>query len=178
MRRIINGTRVSLARTIAYSAYYIGFGILVLSPSFFIGIPSEYFLGDLALGIFGFFAAFELARRRLVFWKSGNDIYSKGGLIIYLTYIAGLVARLAISYVYLNGNVLPLPGQPLPVLNSAGINATIITDLLLMGGVGVLFGRNMRILKTYLDFKKGKTVITEDQRAISTGNESPSSQVN
>ena len=44
MRRIINGTKISVARTIGFSAYYLIFGALILSGSFFLPIPFEYFV--------------------------------------------------------------------------------------------------------------------------------------
>jgi hypothetical protein len=167
MRRIIKGTRVSLARTIGYSAYYIAFGVLAISPSFIIGIPEAYLIADPGLGVVGFFAAYQIAAKRLLFWKSGEAIYSKGGLLIYLIYVVGLIARLAISYIYLNGFFFTLPGTPLPALSAAALDATIVTDLLLMGGVGLLFGRNMRLLKTYFGFKKGKLAISDAPSTIS-----------
>ena len=157
MRRIINGTKISVARTIGFSLYYLIFGALILSGSFFLPIPFEYFVAYPTLFAVSFVLAFEFARRRVVFWKAADGlIYSKGGVPIYLIYIAGLIARIAIGYIYIGPNFLfPIPATT-QTLSGAAISATIATDLLLISGVGLLLGRNMRILRKYLAIKSGR----------------------
>ena len=163
MRRIINGTRVSAARTIGFSAYYVIFAGLVLSGSFFLSIPIEYFVLYPMIFIIMTFLAFEVARRRVVFWKtSDGSLYSKGGVPIYLIYIFGLVSRIAIGYIYIGPNFFFFSTTSLN-LSGTVITATIATDMLLVAGAGLLFGRNMRILKKYLAIKSGKeTIQSED----------------
>ena len=159
MRRIINGTKISVARTIGFSAYYVVFGALVLSGSF-LTIPHEYLLAYPVVFVVTFLLAFELARRRLIFWKaSDGSIYSKGGVPIYLFYIAGLVARIAIGYIYIGPNFLFYAPTTTSTLSGAAISATIATDLILVAGVGLLFGRNMRILRKYLSIKSGRETL-------------------
>lgn len=162
VRRVMNGARISVGRTIGYSAYYVIFGSLVLSSSFFLPIPEEYFVLYPILFAVTFLAAFELAKRRLVFWKSSDgSIYSRGGLPIYFIYILGFIARVAIGYEYLGPNFL----FSIPVsysLSGAAISATVTTDLLLVAGIGLLFGRNMRILRKYLSIRSGKEQIEQD----------------
>lgn len=174
VRRIINGTKVSLGRTIGYSVWYVVLGLLVISSSFFYNIPVEYFVAYPVLFVVTFLAAFEVARRRIVFWKkSDGSIYSKGGLPIYLFYIFGLIARLAIGYIYIGPNSflsLPVPGQ---TLSATALSATIVTDLLLMAGVGLLVGRNMRILRKYLAIKNGKETLGTPSSDNETGTSMP-----
>ncbi len=161
MRRIINGTRVSVARTIGYSAWYVIFGVLILFGSFFLPIPIEYFIAYPILFAVTFLIAFEIARRRIVFWKSEDgSIYSKGGVPIYLFYIFGLIARIAIGYIYIGPNFLVSFPTSTTTLSGVAISATVATDLILIAGVGLLFGRNMRILGKYLAIKSGKETIT------------------
>ena len=160
MRRIINGTKVSVARTIGFSAYYVIFAGLVLSGSFFLPIPVEYFIAYPILFAVTMFIAFEVARRRIIFWKTAEGtIYSKGGIPIYLIYIIGLIARIAIGYIYIGPNFLFYIPTTTLTLSSTAIAATITTDLLLVAGAGLLFGRNMRILRRYLAIKSGKETI-------------------
>lgn len=170
MRRIINGTRVSVARTLGFSAYYIIFGGLVLSGSFFLPIPVDYFIAYPIVAVIAFLLAFEFARRRIIFWKTSDGaIYQKGGVPIYLIYIVGLIARIAIGYLYIGPNFLFYIPTSTLTLSSTAISATIATDLLLLFGVGLLFGRNMRILKKYLAIKSGKeTLEPEREEAGST----------
>lgn len=163
MRRIIQGTRVSLARTIGYSAYYVVFAGAVLASSFFVGIPVEYFFVYPILFLASLYFSFNFAQKRLVFWKlPDGSVYSKGGLAVYVIYIVGLVARIAIGYIYIGPNFFsftPTPSQS--PLGETGVAATVITDLLLVFGAGLLFGRNMRILKKYSAFKSGKETIPD-----------------
>ncbi len=168
IRRVRNGTKISVGRTIGYSVYYLLLGALALSGSFFLGIPFEYFIAYPILFVLAFVLAFELARRRVIFWKDADgSIYSKGGLPIYIIYVVGLIARIVIGYIYIGPNsffTFSLPtGQ---VLSGAAISATIASDLLLLTGIGLLFGRNMRILRKYLAVKSGKETVE-----ATTGNE-------
>jgi len=170
LRRIINGTKISVARTIGFSAYYVLFGVLVLSGSFFLPIPVEYFIAYPIVFAATLLIAFEFARRRLIFWKgSDGSIYSKGGVPIYLFYIGGLIARIAIGYIYIGPNFLFYYPTTTLTVTGAAISATIATDLILIAGAGLLFGRNMRILRKYLAIKSGKeTVETQPEDGDST----------
>ncbi len=160
LRRMIHGTKVSVARTMGYSAWYIILAVLVLSGSFFLPIPIELFVAYPIIFAITFLIAFEIARRRIVYWKSSDGaIYQKGGVPIYLFYLIGLIARIAIGYIYIGPNFffpIPTPGE---TISGAALSATIVTDLILIAGVGLLFGRNMRILKKYLAVKSGKETI-------------------
>jgi len=100
-----------------------------------------------------------------------GSIYSKGGVPIYLIYITGLIARIAIGYIYIGPNFLFSIPATMQTLSGAAISATIATDLLLIAGIGLLFGRNMRILRKYLAIKSGRETI----QASSDENESGSS---
>ena len=160
IRRVINGTRVSLARTVGYSAYYVVFAGLFLSESFFIGIPMGFFVTYPILFLAAFYAAYSIARKRLVFWKlDDGSIYSKGGMPVYITYVGGLIARIAIGYIFIGPNFFSFSALPQSLSESA-IIATLLTDLLLVFGVGLLFGRNMQILRKYRGYKSGRETIS------------------
>ena len=166
IRRVINGTRVSLARTVGYSAYYVVFAGLFLSESFFIGIPKGFFAIYPILFLAAFYAAYNIARKRLVFWKlDDGSIYSKGGMPVYITYVGGLIARIAIGYIFIGPNFFSF--SPLPQsLSESAIIATLLTDLLLVFGVGLLFGRNMQILRKYRAYKSGSETISSLGRGL------------
>jgi len=174
MRRIINGTKISVARTIGFSVYYLIFGALILSGSFFLPIPIEYFAAYPILFVVSFALAFEFARRRVVFWKAvDGSIYSKGGVPIYLIYITGLIARIAIGYIYIGPNFLFSIPATTQTLSGAAISATIATDLLLIAGIGLLFGRNMRILRKYLAIKSGRETVQASSDNSESGSSMP-----
>ncbi len=154
MRRIIRGTRASVARTIGYTALYLVLAGFVISTSYIYGVQIEYFGLDFILLVGGTFWAFRHSGRRLVFWKQGDGIYVKGATIIYVIYVVGLIARLVIEYLFLP-NFGFSTAQIAPTLSSAALAATIATDLLLSFGVGLLIGRNMQILKRYHKIESG-----------------------
>jgi hypothetical protein len=173
IRRVMNGTKISVGRTVGYSIYYVVFGSLFLSSSFVLGIPLVYFLSYPIVFIAAFVLAFELARRRVVFWRGPDgSIYSKGGLPIYMIYVVGLVARILIGYVYFGANFLFFSFPTGAALSGAALSATVASDLLLTAGIGLLFGRNMRILKKYLAIKSGKEKIERATTGNDDGNPS------
>ena len=165
IRRVVYGTKVSLARTIGYSVYYIVFSLLVISSSFFIQIPYEYFVAYAAMFFAAFYFAYRFARTRLVFWK-GEDgaIYSKGGLPIYLTYVVGLILRLTIGYIFIGPSYFDFNLAQTAPLGPVATLATIVTDLILVLGTGLLVGRNMHILTEYRAIKAGKKEIIPKSR--------------
>ncbi|MHB2037028.1 MAG: hypothetical protein ACYCPW_09860, partial [Nitrososphaerales archaeon] len=61
VRRIINGTKISIARTVGFSVYYLIFGALILSGSFFLPMPIEYFVAYPIIFAVSFVLAFEFA---------------------------------------------------------------------------------------------------------------------
>ena len=162
IRRVVNGTRISVARTVAYSVYYILFSLLVLSGSFFIGIPAEYFVAYATLFIASMAVSYRLAAKRLVYWRlPDGSIFAKGGFGIYLVYLAGLVLRILIGYVFIGPNYFYFShGAPLQ-LGPEAIAATIATDLLLVLGVSLLFGRNMQIMRKFRAYRENREQIPD-----------------
>ena len=160
LRRIVNGTRVGPARILGYTGVYIVLAGLVISTSCLLGVQIEYFGLDAVLLLGGAFWAFRHSGRRLVFWKQGNAIYVKGASVIYIIYVVGLIARLAIEYIFVP-NFGFSTGPTLPTLSSTALAATIVTDLLLSFGVGLLIGRNMQILKRYQKIQNGVESVPE-----------------
>lgn len=154
IRRVLYGTRVSTARTIGYSAYYILFAGIFVALSYFESVPLEYFALYTVVLFGAAILSYNLARSRLEFWKgSDGSLYSKGGTAIYLIYLAGLIARIAIGYLFLGSSFLTFAIISLSPQQEA---ATIITDLLLVLGAGLLVGRNMQILRRSRAISRGE----------------------
>jgi hypothetical protein len=109
--------------------------------------------------------SYRYSDRRISFWNGGGGtIYFRGGVILYLIYVAGFVARISIDIVVIGPNFLT-PSTSL-VLTSSALYATIATDLLLMFGIGLLMGRNLRILKRASLIKQGKEVLPDSPPPI------------
>jgi hypothetical protein len=162
--RVIRGSKVSLSRTILFSVYYLAFAGLLVAVSVFEGVASDY---DLVLyvlvGAIGAYGAYVVSNSRIGFWKGGDgSIYFKGAIIVYLIYIVGLIARIAIDLAFIGPQAFDFSfSGSAPVLSSTAIDAGIATDLLLSFGVGLLVGRNVRVMKRYNAIMAGKEQVTD-----------------
>lgn len=152
------GTQVSQARTIGYTVFYFAFGSFFVLASFLEGVPLYYILPEVALVAIGAYFSHRLADKRITFWKSGNAIFYKGGVIIYLIYVIGLIARLSIEFVFIGPSAFTFT---LVSLSVTEIYATAITDMLLIFGVGLLVGRNIRVYQRY-------NLITHGRESVKT----------
>jgi len=167
LRRTYNmhhGTRFSMARTALFLAVYVGIGLVFSGTSFYEGVPlllAPVYALVLACAAA---ASYLYSDRRITFWRSPDgSIYFRGGVIIYMIYLVGLVVRLAIDYVVIGPNVFSL--TPDLALGGTTLYATIATDLLLMFGDGLLAGRNLRVLRRYQRIERGEdTILTPPLR--------------
>jgi hypothetical protein len=161
LRRIINGSLVSVGRTVAYSAYYIGFSALVLSSSFFSGVQAQYFVVYIVVALVAAFISYRAASTRMVYTKlPDGSIFAKGGRSIYFVYLGALAARIIVGYVLVGSAFFYVAPGSAP-LSSAALAGTIAIDLFLVFGVGLLFGRNMQIMRKYRAYKIGKESIPD-----------------
>ncbi|MFL6361639.1 MAG: hypothetical protein ACJ72V_20185 [Nitrososphaeraceae archaeon] len=179
IRKVMQGTKVSVKKTIIFSAYYLAIASFLVYNSFLIGsVPFAYAVPYSAIAVASGYGSYKYSKRILSFWKlstkgdenSSSTIYSKGGLAIYLLYIVALIVRSAINFIFIgsekfyfnnqeaileNGSSAILIMPPLVHTDSATtILAFTATDFLLMVGAGLLIGRNARVLKYYYQDKK------------------------
>ena len=104
----MQGTKVSVKKTIIFSVYYLAIAYFLVYNSFLIGnVPFLYVIPYSVVVIAAGYGSYRYSKRILSFWKlstngeeSSSAIYSKGGLAIYLLYIAALIVRSAISYYF------------------------------------------------------------------------------
>jgi hypothetical protein len=154
MFRTFNGMRFSQARTIFYIVFYFAFSGLIVSTSFIEGVPTFYAIPDAVVCLAAGAWSYKFADKRFKFWQTQDgSIYFKGGVIIYLVYIVALVARLTVDYVFVGSAMFSF--APVGTLPQSAILGLIITDLLLTMGIGLLVGRNLRLLVKYQNIKKG-----------------------
>jgi hypothetical protein len=162
--RVMRGSKVSLSRTIMFSIYYLGFAGLLIAVSIFEGGVSAYDLVLYALvGAIGGYASYVVSNSRIGFWKGADgSIYYKGAIIVYLIYIVGLIARIAIDLAFIGPQAFDFSfSGTAPALSSTAIDAGIATDLLLSLGAGLLVGRNIRVMKRFNAIVAGKEEVTD-----------------
>ncbi len=162
--RVIRGSKVSKGRTVAFSIYYLAFAGLLIAVSIVSGGISAVDLVLYALvGAVGAYGSYVFSDARIGFWKGADgSIYYKGAIIVYIIYIVGLIARIAIDLVFIGPQAFAFTaGATSPALSSSAIDAGIATDALLSLGVGLLVGRNMRVMKRYNAIVAGKEAVTD-----------------
>jgi len=153
--RNIRGVRVSEARTIGYIVFYFAFGGFFISTSFFEGVPYLYAIPDVAIMALAAYWSYKFADRRITFWRgSDGSIWYKGGIIIYLIYVVGLVARLGVDFLVVGPSAFSFSFSG--TLSPTALIGTTVTDLLLAFGIGLLIGRNVRVYQRYKLIMAGK----------------------
>ena len=175
----MQGTKVSVKKTIIFSAYYLAIASFLVYNSFLIGsIPFAYAIPYSAVVVASGYGSYKYSKSILSFWKlstngdenSSSTIYAKGGLAIYLLYVVALIVRSAINFLFIGSEKFYFNNQEAILENSSSailimpplihtdsattILAFTVTDFLLMVGAGLLIGRNARILKYYYQDKK------------------------
>jgi len=161
MTMAARGSKVSRSRAIAFSVYYVAFAGLFLGSSFFEGVPPYLLVLYLAVGAAAVYGSYKFTDRRVVFWKdAAGSVWMKGAVIIYAIYIVGLMARIAIDLVFL-GSPFSFSGAAPVALGPTAIDAIVATDLLLTFGVGLLIGRNVRVLKHFSLIQQGKEQVPD-----------------
>ena len=161
--RVIRGSKVSRGRTIAFSIYYLGFAGLLIAVSVLSGGVSAVYLVLYALvGALGAYGSYVFSHARIGFWKTADgSIYYKGAIVVYLIYLVGLIARIAIDLVFVGPQAFSFSGGASSTVSSTAIYAGIATDLLLSLGAGLLVGRNLRVMKRYDAIVAGKETVAD-----------------
>jgi hypothetical protein len=170
MRIVFRGSKVSQTRIRIYSAAYFILALVFVALSFEGGgIAPEFGVVCLVVGVGAVYASYVFSDRRIGFWKGADgSIYYRGAVIIYMIYLAGLVARIAIELVYIGPQALTFSVSPgAPALSASAINAEIVTDILLSLGAGLLIGRNARVAKRYALIVQGKETVSDTPPKIS-----------
>jgi hypothetical protein len=173
IKKAIQGTKVNVKKTIIFSAYFVSISSFLVYNSFLVGgVPVVYAVPYFAVVVAAAYCSYIYSKRTLSFSKlpsyNGNSvIYVKGGLSIFLLYIAALTIRIAINFLFIgseklyfnqqtifgNGTVTDI--MPMVHIDAATtVLALTITDLLLIVGAGLVVGRNASVLKYYYQEKE------------------------
>jgi hypothetical protein len=153
------GTRFSSARTTIFAVFYVLLGVGFSALSFYEGVPIYLAAVYAVLLIASAVWSYGYADKRITFWTGGDGaLWFKGGVVIYIIYVIGLIARLAIDYIVIGPDIFSISTI---ALTGTALYATIATDLLLVFGVGLLLGRNLKVLKRYQMIKEGKEIVPD-----------------
>ena len=151
--RSYHGMKFSTGSTIGVLVLYVAIGSFFSITSFFDGVPLYYAVPYVLVLAVSAYWSYRFTDKRISFWKVGDQVYFKGGMILYIIYVIALIARLSIDFIFLGPSFLSAPSST--SFTGSALYATIATDLLLVLGLGLLIGRNARVLKRYRLIEKG-----------------------
>src|SRR5215831_1271529 len=177
IKRSIKGTKVNVKKTIIFSAYFVVITSFLVYNSFLIGsVAVLYVIPDLVVVIVAIYYSYMHSKRSLSFLKlpdsnGGNStIYVKGGLSMYFLYVAALTIRVVINFLFIGsekfyfnkeqtilGNENATAIMPFLHTNPTLMTlASAVTDFLLIIAMGLIIGRNARVLRYYYQQKNEK----------------------
>ena len=155
------GSRFRPERTIIFAAVYAAVGAFVSVGSFYEGVPillAPIYALFLAVAVV---ASERYSDHRITFWSHADgSVHFRGGVAIYVVYLAALVVRVIIDYAVIGPSALSNIMTAGYTLTGAALYGTVVTDLLLMFGVGLLIGRSARVLARYSRIKRGEEAIS------------------
>ncbi|MGI0047884.1 MAG: hypothetical protein ACREBB_11990 [Nitrosotalea sp.] len=152
-RKIISGGRVNRNRIIGSTALYVGISFFTVFSSFQAGVSIEYLFVYFGLLAGSAYLSYRFVGKTLTLWKTDDGfIHVKGGIFPYLVWLVSLVARFVLGYLFLGSNFLNAYGTQ-KTLSASAVEITLIVDLIMMIGVGVLTGRNIQILSRLKNFQ-------------------------
>ena len=107
IRRSIQGTKVSVKKTIIFSAYFVAMTSFLVYNSFLIGSVAVLYVIPYSAVVIVIYYSYIHSKRSLSFLKlpdsnGGNSaIYVKGGSSMYFLYVAALTIRVVINFLFI-----------------------------------------------------------------------------
>jgi hypothetical protein len=164
IRKVLQGTKISIRKSVLFSAYFVIISFFLIYNSFSLDMPITYAILYSIAGALSTYISYVHSKKSLLFWKQGYSYYVKGGLILYLLYVVALSIRIAINFLFVGyqevmlnqqGDIITI-NRPIVSISTPELRllSLIITDTLLVVGVGLLVGRNLRVMKYYFEQMK------------------------
>jgi hypothetical protein len=148
------GTVFSMGRTVTYAGIYVTLGIAFSVLSFFEGVPYLMVAPEIAVVAAAAYGSYRYSDARISFWKNdGGSLFFKGGIGVYLIYLAGFLTRVTIDIAFVGPSMFDFGS--IVQLSGAALYASMASDLLLTLGVGLLIGRNVRVTRRYHLIQRG-----------------------
>jgi hypothetical protein len=158
LKKNLQGTKINIRKSILILIYYTIVVSYLVYNSFSIGVSVTYLIPYILIVIFSGFFSYWYSKASLLFWreKIDNNLYVKGGILIYLGYILTLIVRIIINLIFIGyqeinfteeGSIITI-NHPLVYTDShIRITSLIVTDSLVMLGIGMLIGRYTRVIE-------------------------------
>jgi hypothetical protein len=122
-------------------------------------MPVTYAIPYTITAVLSTYTSYVYSKKSLLFWKQDSSYYVKGGLILYFLYVVALSIRIAINFLFVGyqevmlnqqGDIITI-NRPIVSITTPELrlSSLIVTDSLLTVSVGLLIGRNLRVMKYY-----------------------------
>ena len=148
------GTIFSMTKTFVYAGIYVTLGVAFSALSFVEGVSYLMAVPEIAIVAAAAYASYRYSDGRISFWKTDKgSLFFRGGIGIYLVYLAGFLTRLAMDVAFVGPSMFDLTS--IIQLSGAALYASMASDLLLTLGVGLLIGRNFRVTRRYHLIQRG-----------------------
>jgi len=148
------GTAFSVARTVVYAGVYVTLGVGFSALSFLEGVPYLMAVPAVALVAATGIWSYRYSDRRISFWKTTNgSLFFRGGVVVYLIYLGGFLTRLLIDVAFVGPSMFDLGS--VVQLSGVALYASMASDLLLASGIGLLIGRNVRVVRRFQGIQRG-----------------------
>ena len=146
-RKRIAGGPVKKNRVIISLIFYFATSALAVFGSFQSGVSAWYlFVYGASLAGSAYISA-KIVNNKITMWKSEDGtIHAKGGNTPYFVWIAGLVLRFALGYVFLGPDYLSLYATH--SIPPSQVWIIIVVDTIMMIGVGSLAARSIHVLSS------------------------------
>jgi len=148
------GTVFSMTKTFVYAGIYVTLGVAFSALSFVEGVSYLMVIPEIAILAAAVYASYTYTDGRISFWKTDEgSLFFRGGIGIYVIYLAGFLTRLAMDVAFVGPSMFDF--SSIVQLSGAALYASMASDLLLTLGVGLLIGRNVRVTKRYHLIQRG-----------------------
>jgi hypothetical protein len=153
-RKILSGGPVNKNRIILTTVSYFGISTLTVYSSFQVGVSVWYVFVYVGMLIGATYLSNRFVGNTIKIWKADDGkIHAKGGSIPYIIWIAGLVSRFTLGYVFIGPDYFMTPYGTQKTLDTFAVHITLVVDLIMMLGVGALSGRNLQLISKLKNFK-------------------------
>ena len=156
-RKMLSGGPINKNRIILAMVSYFGISMLTVFSSFQVGVSVWYVFAYVGMLIGATYFSKRFVGDSIKVWKSDDGkIHAKGGSIPYVIWIAGLVSRFILGYIFIGPDYFITAYGFQKTLSMLAVEATLVVDLIMMLGVGALTGRNLQLMSKLKNFKKAQ----------------------
>ncbi|MDE1811401.1 MAG: hypothetical protein KGH85_00875 [Thaumarchaeota archaeon] len=153
-KKIMSGGPVGKNKIIFSMISYFAISIFAVFSSFQAGVSTWYVFAYVGILMCATYLSHRHVDKSIVVWKADDGkIHAKGGHVPYVIWIAGLVSRFVLGYVFLGSLYLTPSFTIQKNLSPFDIEMTLVVDLIMMLGVGALTGRNLKLISTLKNFQ-------------------------